>query len=260
MQLTDTEMIFQDSGTKHDPLIPMLAVIKSISAQMPRSYTLIHTTTFADGSNRCFWETRLLFLTPPCQTICGFFVLIFLLFVWFQAWDSWQSCTPEEGSYDVFCRLLILYVLDNVCSKKINIHLCADFVPSQALCGVQCVSVSGSGPAPAPLSLCVFVCADLFQQFSFGQALGASSLSAPVWTQKPLTTFDSVNILVPFNMQPELLCKDEERGWWGVWWEGREWEGWWGVDGVVGVESECSRNLTLMVWSISQFEWKKKKL
>lgn len=78
--------------------------------------------------------------------------------------------------------------------------------------GVQCVSVSGSGPAPAPLSLCVFVCADLFQQFSFGQALGASSLSAPVWTQKPLTTFDSVNILAPFNMQPELLCKDEEWG------------------------------------------------
>lgn len=81
---------------------------------------------------------------------------------------------------------------DTVCPEqcvlqKININLCADFVPSRALCvyvsvcsGAQCVSVSGSGPAPALLSLCVFVCADLFQQFSFGQALGASSLSAPV--------------------------------------------------------------------------------
>ena len=27
-----------------------------------------------------------------------------------------------------------------------------------------------------------------------------------------MTTFDSVNILAPFNMQPELLCKDEEWG------------------------------------------------
>lgn len=126
--------------------------------------------------------------------------------------------------------------------------------------GVQCVSVSGSGPAPAPLSLCVFVCADLFQQFSFGQALGASSLSAPVWTQKPLTTFDSVNILAPFNMQPELLCKDEEWGEGGVWWEGREGEGL-GMRGVVGVERKCSWNLTLMGWEASEWqkpEWKKK--
>lgn len=126
-----------------------------------------------------------------------------------------------------------------MCAAKININLCADFVPSQALwvhvyvsSGVECVSVSGSGPASAPLSLSVFVCADLFQQCSFGQALGASSLSAPVWMQKPLTTFDSVNILAPFNMQPELLCKDEEwkgGGEWVLgqrgWWEGREGEG-----------------------------------
>lgn len=83
---------------------------------------------------------------------------------------------------------------DTVCPEqcvlqKININLCADFVPSRALCvcmcvsvcsGAQCVSVSGSGPDPAPLSLSVFVCADLFQQFSFGQAPGPSSLSAPV--------------------------------------------------------------------------------
>lgn len=81
---------------------------------------------------------------------------------------------------------------DTVCPEqcvlqKININLCADFVPSRAMCvyvpvcsGAQCVSVSGSGPDPAPLSLSVFVCADLFQQFPFGQALGASSLSAPV--------------------------------------------------------------------------------
>lgn len=74
-----------------------------------------------------------------------------------------------------------------MCAQKININPRTDFVPSQALCvylsvcsGVQCVSVSGSGPALVPLSLCVFVCADLFQQCSFGQALGASSLSAPV--------------------------------------------------------------------------------
>lgn len=75
--------------------------------------------------------------------------------------------------------------LEQCVLQKININLCADFVPSRALCvcvcsGAHCVSVSGSGPDPAPLSLSVFVCADLFQQFPFGQALGASSLSAPV--------------------------------------------------------------------------------
>lgn len=105
-----------------------------------------------------------------------------------------------------------------MCASKININRCVQTLfPARrssvcvwvsacvSVCVFWCVSVSGSGPAPAPLSLCVFVCADLFQQFSLGQALGASSLSAPVWTQKPLTTFDSVNILAPFNMQPELF-------------------------------------------------------
>lgn len=150
-------------------------------------------------------------------------VELFLLFVWFML--GIHSKVSHWGSYDV---LVCWYCMSRTMSaSKININLCADFVPTQTLwvfvpvcSGVQCVS--GSGPAPAPLSLCVFVCADLFQQCSFGQALGASSLSAPVWTQKPLTTFDSVNILAPFNMQPEVLCKDEE---WGGWWEGTEGEG-----------------------------------
>lgn len=113
------------------------------------------------------------------------------------------------------------------CSAKININQCADFVPSRPLCVCVCVfsvrgvfPFSGSDPALAPLSLCVFVCADLFQQCSFGRALGASSLSAPVWTQKPLTTFDSVNILAPFNMQPELFYVKMRSG--RGWWDGRE--------------------------------------
>lgn len=154
---------------------------------------------------------------PPCETICGF-----VFFIFCYLFDSGMGFTARLHTGGVMMFSVFWYCMSwTMCAPKININLCADFVPSQALCVcvcvcvfwcAVCVSVSGSGPAPAPLSLCVFVCADLFQQFSFGRALGASSLSAPVWTQKPLTTFDSVNILAPFNMQPELLCKDEEWG------------------------------------------------
>lgn len=159
---------------------------------------------------------------PPCETICG------LLFCYL--FDSAMRFTARLHTGGVMMFLVSWYCMSwTMCAQKININPRTDFVPSQALCvyvsvcsGVQCVSVSGSGPALVPLSLCVFVCADLFQQCSFGQALGASSLSAPVWTQKPLTTFDSVNILAPLNMQPELLCKDEE-------WEGVGW----------GIERQC---------------------
>lgn len=174
--------------------------------------------------------------------------LLFFCVIWFR--HGIRSKPSHWGSYDV---LVSWYCMCwTMCAWKININLCADFVPTQtlwvyvSLCsGLLCFSVSGSDPAPAPLSLCVFVCADLFQQCSFGQALGASSLSAPVWTQKPLTTFDSVNILAPFNMQPEVLCKDEE---WGGWWEGREEEGL-GMRGWRSVVSKFSWNLTLMVLS-----------
>lgn len=81
--------------------------------------------------------------SPMWDHLWIFLFCFFLLFVWFQAWDPRQGCTQEEGSYDVF-RLLILYVLNNVCSKKININLCADFVPSRALC--------------VYMRLCVLVC------------------------------------------------------------------------------------------------------
>lgn len=54
-----------------------LKCLKNIWTQMPRSDTLIHTTTFAEGFSRCFWDTRLLSRTPPCETICGFFCFVF---------------------------------------------------------------------------------------------------------------------------------------------------------------------------------------
>lgn len=210
------------------------------------------------------WDSLFPSSTAPCENVkpsVNFFFLLFLCYLF----DSGMGFTARLHTGGVMMFFVSWYCMSwTMCAAKININLCADFVP-RALClcvcvyvsvcsGAQCVSVSGSGPAPAPLSLCVFVCADLFQQCSFGQALGASSLSAPVWTQKPLTTFDSVNILAPFNMQPELLCKDEE-------WEGaggrEERGGFWG-EGVKGVVSKYSWNLTLMVLSIRVTKKKKR--
>lgn len=137
-----------------------------------------------------------------------------------------------------------------LCSQQSSLCVCLSVCS-----GAQCVSVSGSGPDPAPLSLSVFVCADLFQQFPFGQALGASSLSVPVWTKKPLTTFDSVNILVPFNMQPELLSKI----WGGGWLVERGMGRVWGMKRGAGVECKCSKKLTLMTWNLYVVKKKKSK-
>lgn len=41
-----------------------------------------------------------------CACVCAF------VFVWFQAWDSRQGCTQEEGSYDVFLSS------DTVCPEQ----------------------------------------------------------------------------------------------------------------------------------------------
>lgn len=58
-----------------------------------------------------------------------------------------------------------------------------------------------------------------------------------------------MNILAPFNMQPELLCKDEECGGGGWVGDGREERGGFWGEGVKGVVSKYSWNLTLMVLS-----------
>lgn len=79
--------------------------------------------------------------------LCGFFVLFFFVICLISGLGFHGKVAHRRRGVMMFFRLLILYVLNNVCSKKININLCADFVPSRALVcayasvcsGAQCV-------------------------------------------------------------------------------------------------------------------------
>lgn len=157
---------------------------------MPRSYTLIHTfaplqKASADVSEIAGNSPALPHVGPSVWLFCFVFLVICLIS---GLGFSRQGCTQEEGSYDVFPSS------DTVCPEQCVLQknkyesmrrLCSQ--PSACVCICVCVFWCAvcflfldQAQAPAPLSLCVFVCADLFQQFSFGRALGASSLSAPV--------------------------------------------------------------------------------
>lgn len=136
------------------------------SPQMPGSDTLIHTSTFAEDFNRCFWDIWFLSRTPPCETICGFLWILFSFFVICLILGLGFTARLHTGGGE-----LCFSSSDTVCPEqcvlqKININLCADFVPSRALrvcvsvcSGAQCVFCFWIRPSSSPIiSLCLCMC------------------------------------------------------------------------------------------------------
>lgn len=135
--------------TKHtDYLVFML---NSREIQMPRSDTLLHTITFAESFNRCFRETLFPSCTLPCEAICGLFVCgcvcrcvgVCMCLYLFDFSPGFHGKVAHRRREVMFFFFFVLWYCMSwtMCAPKININLCADFVPSRALCVCLCVCV-----------------------------------------------------------------------------------------------------------------------